>query len=296
MEITITKLTKDYGKYRALDGISLTILGGMFGLLGPNGAGKTTLLRILTTLLAPTSGQARVGGVDVMQNPGEVRQRLGYLPQDFGFYRNLTAFEMLDYIGALKNIPARRRKDQVMAVLEDVHLIAEAGRKVGAFSGGMRQRLGIAQALLGDPELIVVDEPTAGLDPEERIRFRNLLAGLAQQRTVLLSTHIFADVEANCASLAVLNRGRIIFSGSPAALGEQARGSVWQVDAPADRWPALEARYPVLAARALDGRVQGRLLADHPPMEGARPAEPRLEDGYVHVMKASAATQEARHA
>lgn len=296
MEITITKLTKDYGKFRALDGISLTIPGGMFGLLGPNGAGKTTLLRILTTLLAPTSGQAWVGGVDVMQNPGEVRQRLGYLPQDFGFYHNLTAFEMLDYIGALKNIPARRRKDQVMAVLEDVHLIAEAGRKVGAFSGGMRQRLGIAQALLGDPELIVVDEPTAGLDPEERIRFRNQLAGLTQQRTVLLSTHIVADVEANCAGLAVLNSGRIVFSGSPAALSEQARGAVWQVNVPAERWSALEAHYTVLSMRALDGRVQGRLLTDHPPMEGARPAEPRLEDGYVHVMKTNAATQEARHA
>jgi ABC-type multidrug transport system ATPase subunit len=203
---------------------------------------------------------------------------------------------MLDYIGAMKNVPARLRKEQVLKALTEVHLLEESRRKLGTFSGGMRQRLGIAQALLGDPELIVVDEPTAGLDPEERIRFRNLLSRLAQQRTVLLSTHIVGDVEANCAGLAVLNHGRLVFSGSPAALREQARGSVWQVDAPTERWPALEARYPVLAVQALGGGIQGRLLADHPPMDSARPAEPRLEDGYVHVMKTNAAEQGARHA
>lgn len=295
MEITITQLTKDYGRFRALDRITLTIPGGTFGLLGPNGAGKTTLLRILTTLLAPTSGQVRIGAIDVMRDPGAVRQRLGYMPQDFGFYRSLTAFEMLDYIAAMKNVPARQRKEQVMAALAEVHLVEEARHKVGAFSGGMRQRLGIAQTLLGDPELIVVDEPTAGLDPEERIRFRNLLSRLAQQRTVLLSTHIVADVEANCTSLAVLSRGRLVFSGSPAALRDQARGSVWQVEAPAEQWPALEARYPVLSTRALNGNVEGRLLAGHPPVDGALPLEPGVEDGYVYVMKTSVAGREARH-
>jgi ABC-type multidrug transport system ATPase subunit len=292
----MTQLTKDYGRFRALDGITLAIPDGMFGLLGPNGAGKTTLLRILTTLLAPTSGQVRIGEIDVMRNPGAVRQRLGYLPQDFGFYCSLTAFEMLDYIAAMKNVPARWRKEQVMAALAEVHLVEEARRKVGAFSGGMRQRLGIAQTLLGNPELIVVDEPTAGLDPEERIRFRNLLSRLAQQRTVLLSTHIVADVEANCASLAVLNRGRLVFSGSPLALRDQARGSVWQAEEPAEQWPALEARYPVLSTRALNGHIQGRLLADHPPVDGALPLEPVLEDGYVYVMKTNAAGREVCHA
>lgn len=296
MKITITQLTKYYGKIRALEDISLCISSGIFGLLGPNGAGKTTLLRILTTLLEPTSGQARVGEFDVMKDPGEVRRCLGYLPQDFGFYRSLTAFETLDYIGAMKNIPARQRKEQVQAALAEVNLLKEARRKVGMFSGGMRQRLGIAQALLGDPELIVVDEPTAGLDPEERIRFRNLLARLAGERTVLISTHIVADVEASCMGLAVLNRGRLVFSGSPEALRDRARGVVWQVEVPAGRWPELEERYPVLSTRALNGRMQARLLSDHPPLAGAQPVEPGLEDGYVYVMKVDADRKEAQHA
>ena len=295
MEISISQLTKNYGKFRALDNCSLHIPGGMFGLLGPNGAGKTTLLRILTTLLAPTSGQVRVGELDVMQNPGAVRQRLGYLPQDFGFYRTLTAFEMLDYIGAMKNVPARLRKEQVLNALTEVHLLEESRRKVGTFSGGMRQRLGIAQTLLGNPELIIVDEPTAGLDPEERIRFRNLLSRLAQDRTVLLSTHIVADIEASCAGLAVLNRGKLVFSGTPDVLVNQARGVVWQVDVPVESWPRLEAQHPVLATRMQNGRMQARLLADHPPFSGAQSVEPDLEDGYMAVMKLTQGQKEVRH-
>ncbi len=295
MEISINQLSKDYGKFRALEGISLHIPGGMFGLLGPNGAGKTTLLRILTTLLAPTSGQVRIGEFDVMQNPGAVRQRLGYLPQDFGFYRTLTACEMLDYIGAMKNIPARLRKEQVMAALAEVHLLEESRRKVGTFSGGMRQRLGIAQALLGTPEFIVVDEPTAGLDPEERIRFRNLLSRLAQDRTVLLSTHIVADIEASCTGLAVLNRGKLVFSGTPDGLMRQARGSVWQVNVSAEDWPKLEAQYPVLATRLQNGYMQARLLANHSPFSGAQPMEPDLEDGYMAVMKSTLVQKEVRY-
>ena len=295
MEISVSQLTKNYGKFLALDNCSLHIPGGMFGLLGPNGAGKTTLLRILTTLLAPTSGQVRVGELDVMQNPGAVRQRLGYLPQDFGFYRTLTAFEMLDYIGAMKNVPARLRKEQVLSALTEVHLLEESRRKVGTFSGGMRQRLGIAQTLLGDPELIVVDEPTAGLDPEERIRFRNLLSRLSQDRTVLLSTHIVADIEASCAGLAVLNRGKLVFSGTPDVLVNQARGVVWQVDVPVESWPRLEAQHPVLATRMQNGRMQARLLADHPPFSGAQSVEPDLEDGYMAVMKLTQGQKEVRH-
>ena len=296
MEITISHLTKDYGKFRALDDITFHIPGGMFGLLGPNGAGKTTLMRILTTLLRPTSGDVQIGSFDLLRDPGKIRQRLGYLPQDFGFYRTLNAFEMLEYIATLKNVPTGQRKEQVQAVLAEVNLLAEAHRKVGTFSGGMRQRLGIAQALLGQPDLIVVDEPTAGLDPEERIRFRNLLARLAEQRTVLLSTHIVADIEASCSGLAVLNRGRLVFCGSPAALIERARGAVWQVDAPVERWQDLETRYPILSTRALNGRIQARLLADHPPLTNAQPVEPGLEDGYMAVMRANQAQKEARHA
>jgi ABC-2 type transport system ATP-binding protein len=207
MEITITRLTKHYGKVRALEEVSLQIGGGMFGLLGPNGAGKTTLMRIITTLVPPTAGKVSVGGADVMKDPGSIRQQLGYLPQEFGFYKSLNAYEMLDYIAVMKNIPPKQRKSQVNNVLEAVNLQNTALRRVGGFSGGMKQRLGIAQALLGDPQLLVVDEPTAGLDPEERIRFRNLLARLSRERTVLLSTHIVADIEASCSGMAVLDRG-----------------------------------------------------------------------------------------
>ena len=295
MEITISQLTKDYGKFRALDSISLHIPGGMFGLLGPNGAGKTTLLRILTTLLTPTRGQVRIGEFDVVLKPGAVRQRLGYLPQDFGFYRSLTAFEMLDYIGAMKNVPAQQRKEQIQRALAEVHLLEESRQKVGTFSGGMRQRLGIAQALLGDPKLIVVDEPTAGLDPEERIRFRNLLARLAQDRTVLLSTHIVADIEASCTSLAVLNRGGLIFSGTPEILINKARGVVWQVDVSPQEWIKVEARYPVLATRTQNGRLQARLLASASPFSEAQPVEPDLEDGYMAVMKSTKGQKEIRY-
>ena len=295
MKISIHQLTKNYRKFRALDSISLHIPGGMFGLLGPNGAGKTTLLRILTTLLAPTSGQVRIGEFDVVQNPGAVRQRLGYLPQDFGFYRSLTAFEMLDYIGAMKNVPARLRKDQVLKTLTEVNLLEEARRKVGTFSGGMRQRLGIAQALLGNPELIVVDEPTAGLDPEERIRFRNLLSRLAQDRTVLLSTHIVADIEASCTGLAVLYQGKLVFNGTPEALIDQAKGAVWQVDVPVDAWPKLEVKYPVLSSRMLNRHIQARLLASHSPFTGAQPIEPGLEDGYMAVIKSTLVQKEIHY-
>jgi ABC-2 type transport system ATP-binding protein len=285
VEIIITQLTKYYSKIRALDDVSLNITGGMYGLLGPNGAGKTTLLRILTTLLAPTSGQARIGEFDVMKNPEKVRQRLGYLPQDFGFYRSLTAFETLDYIAIMKNVPRHKRKEQVLAVLAEVHLVDKALQKVGTFSGGMRQRLGIAQALLGEPELLVVDEPTAGLDPEERLRFRNLLARLAQERTVLLSTHIVADVEASCSGLAALDRGRLVFHGSPAELVAKAWGNVWEVDVDEGEWRRIDGRYPVLSSRIVDGRMQVRLLAEDAPLDRAQPVEPTLEDGYMAAMK-----------
>jgi ABC-type multidrug transport system ATPase subunit len=296
MEITLTHLSKEYGRYLALDDVSMHIPGGVFGLLGPNGAGKTTLIRILTTLLKPTSGQVQIGTYDVQHDPGEIRRRLGYLPQDFGFYRSLNAFEMLEYIATLKNVPADQRKKQIQAVLEEVNLLPEARRKVGTFSGGMRQRLGIAQALLGQPELIVVDEPTAGLDPEERIRFRNLLGRLGERRTVLLSTHIVADIESSCNGLAVLDKGQMVFSGSPAELVERARGSVWQVEVPAERWPELERRYPILSSRSVDGRMQARLLAYQPPLSSAQPAAPGLEDGYVAIMQAKKGLKGARHA
>ncbi|MDI3339817.1 MAG: ABC transporter ATP-binding protein [Sphaerobacter sp.] len=283
MEIVIEDLRKYYGAVRALDGVSLHVPGGMFGLLGPNGAGKTTLMRILVTLLAPTSGRVTVGGIDVMREPARVREILGYIPQEFGFYRSLTAYEMLDYIGTMKRIPPRARKRQVEAVLEEVNLTADAKRRIGTYSGGMKQRLGIAQALLGDPALLVVDEPTAGLDPEERIRFRNLLVRISGRRTVLLSTHIVADVEASCTGLAVLRQGRIAFAGTPEELVERARGRVWQLEVEPGEWEAVAARVQVVSSRTVGGRLQLRVVADENPLGRGVPVEPGLEDGYLAV-------------
>lgn len=296
MDIHILKLTKYYGKFRALSEINLSISGGMFGLLGPNGAGKTTLMRIITTLIPLSSGQVVVDGVDVMKEPQRVRKSLGYIPQDFGFYKSLRAWEVLDYIGAMKNIPAQKRKSQIEAVLEEVNLTREAARRVGTFSGGMKQRLGIAQALLGDPELIVVDEPTAGLDPEERIRFRNLLARLSGRRTIILSTHIVGDIEASCSGLVVLNLGRLAFSGSPQGLVEYARDRVWQVNVQAEEWRELELHYPVLSSRSVNGNMEARLLADHAPVAGSSLTEPSLEDGYIAVMNSQIRSTDVTHA
>lgn len=285
MEIIISNLTKDYGKIRALDEVSLHIGGGMFGLLGPNGAGKTTLMRIITTLVPPTSGRVMVSGLDVTKDPGAVRRQLGYLPQEFGFYKALNAREMLDYIAVMKNIPPENRRIQVSQVLEAVNLKDAALRKVGGLSGGMKQRLGIAQALLGDPQLLIVDEPTAGLDPEERIRFRNLLARLSRERTVLLSTHIVADIEASCSGMAVLDRGKLIFIGTPQDLIQQAKGQVWQIELGAEEWEGVEGRYPILSSRSMNGMMQVRLLADHNPLGRGIPIEALVEDGYMAVMK-----------
>lgn len=296
MDVHILKLTRYYGKFRALCEINLSIPGGMFGLLGPNGAGKTTLMRIITTLIPLSSGQVVVEGVDVMKEPQRVRKSLGYIPQDFGFCKSLRAWEVLDYIGAMKNIPAQKRKSQIEAVLEEVNLTREAARRVGTFSGGMKQRLGIAQALLGDPELIVVDEPTAGLDPEQRIRFRNLLARLSRRRTIILSTHIIGDIEASCSGLAVLNLGRLAFSGSPQELVEYARDRVWQVNVQAEEWRKLELHYPVLSSRSVNGNIEARLLADHAPVAGSSLTEPSLEDGYIAVMNSQIRSTDVTHA
>ena len=297
MDIQISHLVKDYGKFRALDDVTLSIGSGMFGLLGPNGAGKSTLMRILATLLPVTSGTVTLGGCDVMRKPAEIRQRLGYLPQEFGFFRGLNAYAMLDYIGTMKNIPRAERKRQIEALLEDVNLTRDAHRRIGGFSGGMKQRLGIAQALLGNPDLLIVDEPTAGLDPEERIRFRNLLTRIAGQRTVLLSTHIVADIEASCVGVAVLDRGRLIFNGTPDALIAQACGKVWQFECPAAEWERIEQQYRVISSRAVGRAYEVRVIADEHPTPQSIPADPTFEDGYMAVFGAThQANQVVAHA
>jgi ABC-2 type transport system ATP-binding protein len=284
MDIKIVDLVKNYGKVRALDHISLQMGSGMFGLLGPNGAGKTTLMKILTTLLRSTSGEVSINGLNVETDPHYVRQHLGYLPQEFGFYKGLNAYQLLDYIGTMKNLPRPQRHEQIERVLEQVNLTKDAKRRVGGYSGGMKQRLGIAQALMGDPELLVVDEPTAGLDPEERIRFRNLLARISGQRTVILSTHIVADIEASCTQVAVLNRGSIVFNGTPADLVAQASGKVWEIEVPPAEYEMVEQRYAVISSRAANGQMALRVIADENPLARGLAIQPGLEDGYVAVM------------
>ncbi len=296
MDVQISHLTKDYGKLRALDDITLRIGSGMFGLLGPNRAGKSTLMRILATLLPLTSGDVKIDGYDLMRQPDEIRQRLGYIPQEFGFFRGLNAVDMLDYIGTMKNIPRVERKRQVESLLEQVNLTRDARRKVGGYSGGMKQRLGIAQALLGNPSLLIVDEPTAGLDPEERIRFRNLLTRLSGQRTVLLSTHIVADIEASCEQVAVINRGRLVFSGTPDALVDQAHGKVWQLEIRAADWERIEQQFRVISSRTIASGLQLRIIADENPLGQGVPIESGLEDGYMTALKTSMTSQELVHA
>ena len=287
MQIAIERLTKVYGgSAHALDGVDLTIPSGMFGLLGPNGAGKTTLMRILAGILRPTSGTVSVGDHDLATTRGrsEVRRILGYLPQEFGVYPDLSAREFLDYIGLLKGLyDASARRERVTSLLGVVRLSDVADRKLKTFSGGMRRRVGIAQALLNDPQLLIVDEPTAGLDPEERIRFRNLLSDLAGERTVLLSTHIVEDVEQTCERLAVMVAGRVLFQGTASQLIDGARGHVWQVSTQPGVKP--EGDLTVISTHRTGDAAQYRAVGMPAPGQRADPAEPGLEEGYVWLMR-----------
>lgn len=269
--LRVTGLAKQYGGRRVLDGLDLSIGTGITGLLGPNGAGKTTLLRCLATTLAPDAGSIRALGLDPARRAErtELRRRLGYLPQDPGSYPHFTAFELVDYVAILKEFTDRReRHREVRRVLAAVDLSDRATTRVRRLSGGMRQRLALAQALVGAPDLLILDEPTVGLDPEQRMRFRSLVSGLAESRTVLLSTHQTEDVAALCERVVVLSHGRVTFDGTAAQLAGTASGQVWlSVSRPADG----------LFWRTADGRY--RVLGERP--EGSEPADPAVEDGYL---------------
>jgi ABC-2 type transport system ATP-binding protein len=281
MRLDIVRVSKTFrGKVRALQEVSLTVPGGILGLLGANGAGKTTLMRLLTGLIRPDGGRIAVGGHDMATAEGRlaVQRVLGYLPQDLGVYPDLTARQFLDYVALLKGLderPYRRRR--VGELLELVNVADAADRKLRGFSGGMRRRVGIAQALLNDPELLIVDEPTSGLDPEERIRFRTLLSRLAERRTVLLSTHIVDDVAQTCTELAVLGKGRLIYRGTVGALTALASGSVWSLVSSGQVPPVGT----VVAALPHDGGTHYRIVAPTRPAPAAEPVAPTLEDGYV---------------
>ncbi len=285
MQVQITGLSKMYGgSVRALDNIDLDISAGMFGLLGPNGAGKTTLLRILATLLKPTTGRAVVGGFDVTdaRQKWAVKRLLGYLPQELSMYPNLSAYEFLDYIATLKGLHhARTRRNDVERVLQLTGIDGMARRRIKALSGGMKRRVGIAQALLGDPQLLIVDEPTVGLDPEERVRFRMLLARLAGERVVILSTHIVEDIATTCHDLAVMRRGRICFRGSPTALLHAANGHAWELMLSPDQQPDPDWRIATSVRHAHGLRL--RIVGPQPSTDAA-PAVPTLEEAYLALL------------
>jgi len=269
------------GKYGVRE-LSLQARPGVLGLLGPNGAGKRTLMQMIATVTKPTAGRILFDGVDVAVDPDAIRRRLGYLPQDFGVYDNLTALEMLDYVARLKGVRSRAR---VREMLELVNLHGVADRRVGGFSGGMRQRLGIAQALVGDPDLLIVDEPTAGLDPEERVRFRNVLSEISGRRLVLLSTHIVSDVESIAGEIAVVREGRLVASGPPEALLRMAEGSAWKAVVSSAEFERRRAELTVSnVVQRADG-VHLRLVATERPLPEAVPVEPDLEDAYLFLMR-----------
>ena len=283
MEIVINNLSKNYGKKSALENVSVTIHSGMYGLLGRNGAGKTSLMRILATLSVPSSGEISMNDIPIKET-AKIREIVGYLPQDFSFYRNMSVYGAMDYLGLLSSIPDKVRKERISALLEQVNLKENMRTKVKALSGGMKRRLGIAQALLHNPQILIVDEPTAGLDPEERIRFRNLLSEFAEDRIVILSTHISSDVESSCENIGVLDNGRMIWCGGTEELVKQAEGKVYLISAAKKKDKLIKEKYTVLNIIASGSGTQYRVLSDTPPEEKHILQDPPLEDGYMYLL------------
>ncbi|MGD9897890.1 MAG: ABC transporter ATP-binding protein [Calditrichaceae bacterium] len=280
--LTISNLSKTYGNgVRALRNINLTIDSGMFGLLGPNGAGKSTLMRTIATLQPADSGSIVFNGYDAFKSPQIYRNQLGYLPQEFGVYPRISAYDLLDHFGILKGLTdSKMRKDQINALLHQTNLFRYRKKSVHNFSGGMKKRFGIAQALLGDPRLIIVDEPTAGLDPEERNRFHNFLSEIGENIIVLLSTHIVADVSNLCPNMAILADGEIRLSGEPARLIGNIRGRVWQKTISKGDLQKYRERFTVISSHLTTGKLRIHVLSDHRPEKDFEPREPSLEDVY----------------
>ncbi|RIK76698.1 multidrug ABC transporter ATP-binding protein [candidate division KSB1 bacterium] len=286
MPIDIRQLSKTYaGGVHALQNVTLNIATGMFGLLGPNGAGKSTLMKILATLETPTSGNVFIDGADIHSQRRQIRASLGYLPQFFGVYPQLTGAEFLSYIGRLNGVPARRLHNTVLQMLENVGLAEARDRKAKTYSGGMLRRLGIAQALIGNPRLLIVDEPTTGLDPEERIRFRNLLTEISRDKIIILSTHIVGDISSTCEDLAILAKGRVAYRGRPDTLIAKAAGKVWQVLIDEADFSHIAARMQVISTIPKQPHLLLRVVGD--PIAGydMQSLAPNLEDAYMHFME-----------
>src|SRR5215510_521336 len=282
--LIIKDLMKTYSSgVQALKGVSLELSPGVFGLLGPNGSGKTTLMKIVATLLEPDSGTVEMNGADLLTRKDHTRRMLGYLPQDFGLYPTLTAWQMLNYFAKLKGITNKKERHALIdALLERVNLSSERTQRLGEFSGGMRQRLGIAQALIGEPQLIIVDEPTAGLDPEERVRFHNLISETASENTVvILSTHIVSDVSNLCSSMAIIRQGKILSTSTPRQAIDELKGSVWEGTVQREHLAVFKSQFNVISSRTFDGVARVRVISKgQRPSEKFAEASPVLEDYY----------------
>lgn len=282
MKLTVTHLGKQYRRdFWGLKDFSLEVKPGILGLLGPNGAGKSTFMRMLATITKPTEGSILWNDTDIAKSPDTMRAVLGYLPQDFGVYPNLNAIEFLEYMAAIKGLDGKSARRRIDELLQVVNLVEAAKRPLGGYSGGMRQRVGIAQALLNDPQLLIVDEPTVGLDPEERVRFRNLLSDLSGERIVILSTHIVSDVEATATHIALVNQGRLLRESAPEELLQELEGKVWEWTVKSDDLPALKQKHILSGTIRRSDGVQVRVVHDGKPEADAQNVSPNLEDAYL---------------
>lgn len=289
MELELCGITKRYKSKLALDGVSLALTPGIYGLLGPNGAGKSTLMNIVADVILATEGTVRYNGAVIQTLGAAYRKKLGYLPQTTGYYKNFTAGRFLHYMAALKGLGGKESIEEAKRVLNLVNLPEQSGKKIGSFSGGMMQRLGIANALLGNPEILILDEPTAGLDPKERIRFRNIISELSENRIVILATHIVSDVEYIAKEIIMLKEGRIIRQGNAASCTQELNGMVWELSCPSGQLHEYEEKYQIINAAATENGLALRLIASERPGEGAREAEPNLEDVYLYFYGEDAA-------
>lgn len=283
-KIVIEHVNKFYGKKAALTDVSLTIENGMFGLLGRNGAGKTTLMKLLATLHAPDGGSITVCGVPI-EETGKIRQMIGFLPQDFNMYPNMSVYEAMDYLGMLSGMEKQARRECILKLLERVNLLEEQKKKVKSLSGGMKRRLGIAQALLHNPKVLIVDEPTAGLDPEERVRFRNLLCEVASERIVILSTHIVGDIEATCEKIAILNEGRLLWNGTLTDILKEAEGKVFVAEVTQDELEEIKQKYVVTSVlRQAERSIVRFVTEDSSQIEAAKTVPANCEDAYMYCL------------
>jgi ABC-type multidrug transport system ATPase subunit len=290
MNLTIDRVGKTYkGGHRGLRDFSLTLGPGVLGLLGPNGAGKSTLMRILATITKPTEGRVHWNGTDIADSPDGLRRVLGYLPQDFGVYPNLTAVEFLEYLAAAKGMEGRGARARIDELLSMLNLLEVRNRPLGGFSGGMKQRVGIAQALLNDPKLLIVDEPTGGLDPEERVRFRNLLSELSGERIVILSTHIVSDVEATATSIAIIREGALVTFALPEELLRRVENNVWEWTVASADLPSLKQQFLLSGTMRRTDGVRVRVIHPSSPSPSAQPAAPTLEDAYLAAISGGGA-------